>query len=166
MIQWHRYYLSLGSNIQPETHLSMAIDLLRGHGEVTALSSAWESRPVGSEGPNYLNVCVAFGTPLNQEQCVRLVLRPIEAELGRVRTGDKNAPRTIDIDLLIIDGRPVNAAHWANAFVLLPMSELLPDLKHPISKEPLRTAAQRAEAETWIERRREALRPANGKAKP
>jgi 7,8-dihydro-6-hydroxymethylpterin-pyrophosphokinase len=121
---------------------------------------------VGSEGPNFLNVCLAFETALNKEKCVRLVLRPIEAELGRVRTGDKNAPRTIDIDILMIDGRPVNTARWTNAFVVLPMSELLPDFNHPISNEPLLTAAQRAEAETWIERRGEALRPATRKTKP
>lgn len=165
MAQPHRYYLGLGSNIRPETHLPRAIELLRKRGEINALSCAWASRPVGNEGPNFLNVCLAFSTPLDREQCVRLILRPIEVELGRVRTSDKNAPRTIDIDILMLDGRPVNVERWANAFVLLPMSELLPDFDDPISHEPLRVAAQKAEAETWIVRRQEVLMPSTGNTK-
>jgi 2-amino-4-hydroxy-6-hydroxymethyldihydropteridine diphosphokinase len=153
MSQQHRVYLSLGSNIDPELNLPRAIELLAGHGNVEAISSVWESRAVGSSGPNFLNGSVLFITDLSAAQLKDQVIRPVESALGRVRTADKNAPRTIDIDIMMVDGKPFNLDKWDNAFVLLPISELLPEAQHPLRHETLRDAAESARRQTWIVQR-------------
>jgi 2-amino-4-hydroxy-6-hydroxymethyldihydropteridine diphosphokinase len=157
MAQAHKYHLNLGSNIGPEHHLVEAIALLRQHGLIEGLSSVWESDAVGSEGPNFLNICVAFSARLDEQDLKWLVLRPIEAELGRTRGGDKNAPRTIDIDIMLVDGEARNIGRWGHAFVVLPMAEMLPDMLHPVTHEPLKIAAKEAQAHTWIVRRPDLL---------
>ncbi len=149
----HEFYLGLGSNVEPRPNLSKAIVLLGEKGEILAFSSVWESRAVGSPGPNFLNLCMRYTASQNEEELKRLVLLPIEASLGRVRTSDKNAPRTIDIDILVADGRAVNPQRWVHAFVVLPLSELLPDFKHPLSGQRLAQAAAAAAGKTWIVRR-------------
>lgn len=153
----HKFYLSLGSNISPEVNLIAAIDGLRDYGEVDEISNAWESRPVRSAGPNFLNLCLLFITELNQEDLKTQILRPVETALGRVRTDDRNAPRTIDIDVIMMDGRPLNTERWNYAFVVLPMAELLPRLIHPLSQRQLKEFAGEAQAATWIIRRPDVL---------
>jgi 2-amino-4-hydroxy-6-hydroxymethyldihydropteridine diphosphokinase len=149
----HEFYLGLGSNVGPEPNLAKAIARLAEHGEIKAFSSVWESHAVGSAGPNFLNLCIQFAARENEEDLKQQVLRPIEMGLGRARTGDQNAPRTIDLDILLADGEPVNPKRWAHAFVLVPLAELLPNLAHPLSGESLIAAAAAAQAETWIIRR-------------
>ena len=87
-----------------------------------------------------------------------MVIRPIEADLGRVRRSDKNAPRTIDIDIMIADGEPLNVNRWAYPFVIVTMSELLPDFIHPLTHKRLAEAAAEACAKTWIVQRPEILK--------
>ena len=153
----HRFLLTLGSNIQPEINLSGAIDLLRQRGEVLAISNAWESHAVGSDGPNFLNAAVLFSTHSNVDELKQTVIGPIESALGRVRSGDKNAPRPIDIDILMLDEKPLNLERWEHTFVVLPMAELFPDLLHPIRHERMIQVAERVRAETWIVKRPEIL---------
>lgn len=72
---------------------------------VSAVSRAYEGAPVGAPGtPRFLNAAVAIRTALSASELKFSVLRPIEARLGRVRTSDPNAPRTIDIDIALIPG--------------------------------------------------------------
>jgi 2-amino-4-hydroxy-6-hydroxymethyldihydropteridine pyrophosphokinase len=111
----HRVYLSLGSNIQPEENLPKAINLLSERGKILKLSSAWESRAVGSNGPNFLNACVLFSTQLLYAELKAQVAHPIEAQLGRKRTEDKYAPRTIDIDIILFDNESCNEKFWNQA---------------------------------------------------
>jgi 2-amino-4-hydroxy-6-hydroxymethyldihydropteridine diphosphokinase len=149
----HNVYLSLGSNIEPERNLPRAIDLLARYGQVEAVSDAWESRAVGSSGPNFLNASVQLITDIEPADLVARLARPIEAALGRVRTEDKNAPRPIDVDVMLVDGEAYNRDRWDNAFVLLPIAELLPEAEHPITHERLQAAAERARQNTWIVQR-------------
>jgi 2-amino-4-hydroxy-6-hydroxymethyldihydropteridine diphosphokinase len=151
------YYLSLGSNISPERHLVEAIRRLREYGEVRDVSSAWQSHAVGSDGPDFLNVCVGFAADLAAADVKRNVVDAIESELGRTRTGDKYAPRTIDIDIVMDAGEALNLELWNHAFVVLPMSELLPDASHPLTGRRLADEAANAQASTWIRRRPDAM---------
>ncbi|NUQ86346.1 MAG: 2-amino-4-hydroxy-6-hydroxymethyldihydropteridine diphosphokinase, partial [Anaerolineales bacterium] len=96
MSETHLAYLNLGSNIQPEINLLRAVELLHEYGGVLKVSSAWESRSVGAEGPNYLNACVLFKSELLQVELKETIIRPIEARLGRRRSENKFSPRTID----------------------------------------------------------------------
>ncbi len=149
----HSVYLSLGSNIDPEANLPRAIEMLGRYGRVKEVSSVWESHAVGSNGPNFLNASVLLETDILPAELKDQLSRPIETALGRVRTADKNAPRPIDIDVMLVDGKAFNLDRWDSAFVLLPIAELLPDVPHPITGEPLRFAAERARSSTWIVQR-------------
>jgi 2-amino-4-hydroxy-6-hydroxymethyldihydropteridine diphosphokinase len=146
----HRYFLSLGSNVQPEENLARAIRHLREHGKVEAISSIWESQAVGSSGPNFLNLCLSIVSPLEHSQFKESVARDVESRMGRQRGSDRSAPRTIDIDVLMVDDAPVNPERWRHPFVIMPLAELLPHFPHPIDHEPLSQVAQKRRAETWI----------------
>ena len=149
----HKVYLSIGSNIGPEINLPKAIEMLAHYGDVQAVSEAWESQAVGSSGPNFLNASVELLTAIEPSQLKEQLARPIEEALGRVRTEDKNAPRPIDVDIMMVDGEPYNVDRWDNAFVLLPIAELLPEGEHPVTHERLRDAAERSRETTWIVQR-------------
>jgi 2-amino-4-hydroxy-6-hydroxymethyldihydropteridine diphosphokinase len=146
----HRAYLSIGSNIEPETHLPQAIQLLREAGQVMEVSSIWETEAVGSDGPNFLNVCLLFLTPLQPIDLKEQVIRPIEARLGRVRSVDKNAPRTIDLDIVLFDEQPLKMKFWDYAFVVVPLAELLPDFQHPVRREKLSRVSAQLQSQMWI----------------
>lgn len=153
MSKLHNVYLSIGSNIEPEVNLPKAIEMLSEYGRVQAISGAWESHAVGSNGPNFLNASVQLITETDPAQLKEQLARPIEDALGRVRTEDKNAPRPIDVDVMMVDGEPYNVDRWDSAFVLLPIAELIPEAEHPITHEKLRDAAARVRLGTWIVQR-------------
>ncbi|GAB4462592.1 MAG: 2-amino-4-hydroxy-6-hydroxymethyldihydropteridine diphosphokinase [Anaerolineales bacterium] len=154
----HLAYLNLGSNIQPETHLVRAVELLHEYGRVLKVSSAWESRSVGAEGPNYLNACVLFQTALRQVELKEMVIRPIEAQLGRRRSENKFAPRTIDIDIVLFDDQPYNDKFWRYAFVIVPLAEIYPEYQNPLLGENIVQTATRLRSKVWMEARPEVLR--------
>ncbi len=134
-------YLSLGSNIQPEENLSRAVELLRRDIDVYAVAATWETPAVGALGPNYLNTAVAAQTHLEVDELKTGVLRPIEMRLGRIRTADKNAPRPIDLDIVIHNGKIIEPRLWTYAYLALPISELLPDFVNPETGETLAQVA-------------------------
>jgi 2-amino-4-hydroxy-6-hydroxymethyldihydropteridine diphosphokinase len=153
----HPAYLSLGSNIQPEANLVRAMELLRRYGRIEKNSSAWESESVGAEGPNYLNACVLLVTPFSQLELKKQALLPIESELGRKRSGDKFAPRTIDIDIVVFDGRPCDDKYWEQAFVVVPLAEIHPEYQNPLTHESIMHTATRLRQHVWMETRPEVL---------
>ncbi|MCZ2121147.1 MAG: 2-amino-4-hydroxy-6-hydroxymethyldihydropteridine diphosphokinase [Anaerolineales bacterium] len=149
----HRAYLNLGSNIEPQLNLPRGIRELRSYGEITARSSVWESPSVGFDGPNFLNVCVLFLTDLQPAELKEKIIRPIESKLGRVRNAEKNAPRTLDIDLVLFDDEPIQIKYWDYAFVAAPLAELLPEFIHPIAKQKLSEFVKQTEGRRIIQRR-------------
>jgi 2-amino-4-hydroxy-6-hydroxymethyldihydropteridine diphosphokinase len=157
MAKLHETYLNIGSNIEPEEHLQEAIRLLRQYGEIKTISNAWASHAFGSDGPDFLNACVLFLTHLNPRELKQQVIRPIEAQLGRVRGANKFAPRTIDIDIVLFDDEPFGWEFWSNAFVVVPLADLLPDFHHPLNYEKLAQVAEHMRRQTWIEARPDVL---------
>jgi 2-amino-4-hydroxy-6-hydroxymethyldihydropteridine diphosphokinase len=149
----HRMVLSLGSNITADVNLPRAIQRLGEVGKVETISSVWESESVGFDGPNFLNACLLFLTPLAPVEFKEKIIRPIEAKLGRVRSSEKNAPRTIDIDIVLYDENPLNTEFWEYAFVIVPLAELLPDFKHPVSGERLSAVAEKLQGQVWMRKR-------------
>lgn len=133
-----RVYLNLGSNVERERHLRAGLNrLLAEHGQLE-VSSVYESAAIGFEGPPFYNLCVGLDTDLAISPLLD-GLRDIEAESGRVRNGPRFSDRTLDIDLLLYgetrgetDGvqlpRPDILQH---AFVLAPLAEIAPDVRHP-----------------------------------
>ena len=98
----HQACLLLGSNIEPEQNLPIAVRLLQERLSILRVSSVWESASADCCYPDYLNLAVLVSTSLDAEQLKKQVLRPLEAQMGRVRTEDKNASRTIDFDIITI----------------------------------------------------------------
>jgi 2-amino-4-hydroxy-6-hydroxymethyldihydropteridine diphosphokinase len=157
MDELHEAYLNIGSNIEPELHLPRAVRMLREYGKVQAISTAWASHAFGSNGPDFLNACVLFITPLGAHELKEQVIRPIESALGRVRSADKFAPRTMDIDIVLFDGEIYSGDFWSNAFMVVPLADLLPDFHHPLNYEKLSKVAEHMRRQTWILARPETL---------
>jgi 2-amino-4-hydroxy-6-hydroxymethyldihydropteridine diphosphokinase len=140
--QMHQAYLSLGSNIDPATNLMRALKMLREVLTVNAVSMIWDTPAVGSDGPRFLNTSVWISTHYSAEELKNKVIGHIENELGRVRTADKNAPRTIDIDILIYDEHILDQNLWNREFLAIPTAELRPDLEDPSTGMTLNQVAK------------------------
>lgn len=147
----NRVFLSLGSNIDKERNLPAAVALLRQWTTVLAVSSAYETPPKGlTTQPSFLNAAVLIETPLNAEQIKEALIERVEQALGRERTADKNAPRTIDLDISLFndevfdylpsDGRSRHVPDpdlLIYAHAIVPLAELAPDERHPETNELL-----------------------------
>jgi 2-amino-4-hydroxy-6-hydroxymethyldihydropteridine diphosphokinase len=134
-------YIGLGSNLGDRSkNLSGAVERLSSVGTVTAVSSIYETKPWGVEGyqPRYLNQAAAVDTSMDALDVVTELLS-IEYSLGRARE-EKNASRTLDLDLLLHGDSVMNASGVTvphprlheRAFVLIPLVEIAPDIVHPI----------------------------------
>jgi 2-amino-4-hydroxy-6-hydroxymethyldihydropteridine diphosphokinase len=158
--------LSLGSNIQPESNLVKAIEMLQNFGRLEKISNVWESESVGAEGPNYLNACALLITPLDQGALKERALLPIETSLGRRRSADKFAPRTMDIDIVVFDGTSCDDKYWEQAFVVIPLAEIYPEFQNPLVQETILETATRLRQKIWMEPRREVLGRFRGSSSP
>jgi 2-amino-4-hydroxy-6-hydroxymethyldihydropteridine diphosphokinase len=136
-------YIALGSNLGDRAEmLSAASDRVGRLGRVRARSSLYETEPVGyHDQPAFLNAVLALETDLEPLPLLHALLA-IERELGRDRSkGVRNGPRTLDLDLLlmgdaIVAGEELMLPHPALAqrrFVLAPLAEIGPELRHPQS---------------------------------
>lgn len=140
-------YLSLGSNLGDRArNLRAAIDgLARASIAVRRVSPVYETAPVDLvDQPMFLNLVVEAETALMPRQLLARIAR-LERELGRQRTVAKG-PRTIDIDILfhgssVIDTPDLIVPHPRIAerrFVLEPLSEIAPELVHPLTRRTIR----------------------------
>ena len=135
-----RVYISIGSNIDAENNVRLAVTALQEHYGKLILSSVYESEAVGFEGDNFLNLVVGLNTD-EDVHAVAATLRKIEDENGRDRSGPRFSARTVDLDLLLYDDLVIDEEGLQipryeitkNAFVLLPLEEIAPQLIHPIS---------------------------------
>jgi len=157
MTEYHLAYLNLGSNIQPETNLPKALNLLSEYGEVLQVSSVWESEAVGATGPNYLNVCAAFRSSFPRAALKEQVIQSIEAQLGRKRSANKYASRTIDIDIVVFDDEFLNQESWKLAYVVVPLAEIYPEYRNRETGETVSEIATRLRQRAWMEARRGVL---------
>lgn len=143
-------YLSLGSNIDRYRHISAALDALAEQFGALTISSVFESEAVGFEGSHFFNLVVGIDTPLSVA-ALSDVLKGIEDDNGRRRSGPKFSSRTLDIDILTYGDFVGEEAGvklprgelTKNAFVLWPMAEIAPSHRHPVSG--------RTYAELWAE---------------
>lgn len=139
-----RVYISIGSNIQPQTHVREAVTALREHYGSLIISSVYESESVGFRGDNFLNLVVGLDT---QEDVLTVSARlhDIEDNNGRDRSGPRFSSRTVDLDLLLYDDLIMKDGKLElprdeitrNAFVLWPLAEIAPQLKHPLTQQSM-----------------------------
>jgi 2-amino-4-hydroxy-6-hydroxymethyldihydropteridine diphosphokinase len=142
-----RLYLSLGSNIGDRVaQLKSAIERLTADGiAVTECSPIYETEPVDYTDQSwFLNQVACAETALFPMQLLARVER-IEREMGRVRSVPKG-PRTIDIDILffgnaVVETERLQIPHPSLAerrFVLAPLADLAPELRHPVTHRTVR----------------------------
>lgn len=131
-------FLSLGSNVQPHEHLPAALEALATGFGLLVSSPVYESEAQGFDGENFLNLVVMIETD-SRPGLIRDTLRAIEAAHGRERGLARFSDRTLDIDLLLwgdhcgdIDGiRLPRDEILTSAFVLRPLTDLVPRRRHP-----------------------------------
>lgn len=123
----HQACLLLGSNIDPDRNIPRAVGLLGERVKIMQVSSVWESASAECCYPDYLNMAVLVSTPLEAIQLKEQVLRPLEDQMGRVRTEDKNASRPIDFDIILFDGVLLDPSLLQFAFRAVPVSEIYPE---------------------------------------
>ncbi len=133
-------FVSVGSNIQPEEHVPRALSLLAGGTRITGLSTLYWNPAQGPPGlPPFVNGVVRIECRENPRDLKFGVLRPIEASLGRKRTEDRYAPRTIDLDLILYNDLVLDAPDmtlpdpqiFVRPHLAFPLCELEPDLRLP-----------------------------------
>jgi 2-amino-4-hydroxy-6-hydroxymethyldihydropteridine diphosphokinase len=129
------------------------LNLLSEYGEVLKISNVWESEAVGAAGPNYLNVCAAFMSALSRPDLKEQVIHPLESKLGRQRSANKYASRTIDIDIVIFDDEFINKDSWKLAYVVVPLAEIYPEYRNRDTGKTVVEIAARLRQSMWLETR-------------
>lgn len=140
-------YLSLGSNLGDRAaNLQQAIEKLAELGEVTVVSSFYETEPVEvtSSQPWFLNCAVKLETEKMPRQLIAGILA-LEQSMGRQRKQQKG-PRMIDIDVVLFGSSIVELPNLTiphprmhqRRFVLEPLAEIAPEARHPVFKRPIR----------------------------
>ncbi len=133
-------FVAVGSNIDPESNVLEALCLLAGFCGVTGISTVYRTEAVGRPGrPPYYNCVVRVDTELPPVEFKNSVLRRIEDELGRVRSGDRFDDRTIDLDLILFGSATISLPSLTipdpeilqRPYLALPLSELAPGLTIP-----------------------------------
>lgn len=142
-------YLGLGSNLgDREANLRRALELLGSKVKVLAVSSIYETEPVGFlSQPRFLNAVCRVETAMRPEELL-LFVKSIEKGMGR-KQSFRNAPREIDIDILLYGDEVMETPELVvphpglarRAFVLVPLVEIGPQVLHPVLR---RTAAELA----------------------
>jgi len=151
----HTVYLALGSNLDDRlANLKQAIAALTPQMEVKAKSQVYETPPWGYEDqPKFLNQVVKVNTYLDPEPLLRHLKR-LELALGR-KESFPNGPRLIDIDILFYDDLVLNTPSLViphprlheRGFILLPLMDIDPDLRHPVNKKSVREMAELSNVE-------------------
>jgi 2-amino-4-hydroxy-6-hydroxymethyldihydropteridine diphosphokinase len=137
----HRAYVALGSNLGDRAAILRdalaALAATPGIGRLRA-STLYETEPVGPPQALYLNAVAELETTLDAASLFAR-LGALERAAGRVRTAARNAPRRLDLDLLLFDDACIETPALVvphprlheRAFVLVPLAELAADLRHP-----------------------------------
>jgi 2-amino-4-hydroxy-6-hydroxymethyldihydropteridine diphosphokinase len=141
-----RVYLSLGSNVEPNRYLHAALKALREKFGALEVSPAYRSAAVGFDGADFVNLAVGLDTDL-EPVALNDWLHALEDRHGRRRDVPRYSDRTLDIDIVLYDDLVTQGPGHLDiprkelkyAFVLKPMADIAPALRHPVSG---RTMAQ------------------------
>ena len=136
-------FVSLGSNVEPEKNLNLALDALTERFGAICRSAVYRNKAVGFDGDAFLNLVVGFTTGESVD-AVLDALHAVEDQFGRTRGDEKFAPRTLDMDLLLYGDAVINRDKLVvprpelsrYAFMLRPLAELAGHRRDPISGVP------------------------------
>lgn len=144
-------FIELGSNIQPEKYLPRALQELRTLGRLLSVSNAYQNPAIAKEPqPDYINAATLIQTRIPPLE-LREHLRALEDKLDRVRTADKFAPRTIDLDIalygtMILEHPLLHIPDdhiYERPYLAVTLAECDPDFIHPQTGEKLSAIAER-----------------------
>jgi 2-amino-4-hydroxy-6-hydroxymethyldihydropteridine diphosphokinase len=133
-----RAYVGIGSNVEPERHILMAVQALRGRFGAITLSPIYRNKAVGFEGDDFLNGVIGLDTDLSVPN-LKAALDEVELACGRQRGAARFAPRTLDLDLLVYGDKVDAAAKLPRgdilryAFVLKPLADIAAAERHPVT---------------------------------
>jgi len=135
-------YISIGSNIDRERYMRASLDALAGWFGEIEVSPVYESEAVGFDGSPFLNLVVGIKTHLSVGELSKH-FKQLEAENGRRRDAPKFSARTLDLDILTygeavgrMDGVELPRGEiLRNAFVLRPLADIAPNVKHPVCRK-------------------------------
>lgn len=155
-------YLSLGSNQGEKLNtLQGAVNLISERiGHVKKISSVYKTKSWGFVGGDFFNICIEVSTNLNPEKLIETVLH-IENILGRKRSNNSNyEDRSIDIDILLFDDDIIFYNHLKvphpkmleRKFVMVPLTEIAPNIIHPIAKKTILICLQNCNDANDIEK--------------
>lgn len=138
--------LAIGSDLDPDANVPRALDLLRRRFEVVAVSPSYRTPAVGGSGPrpDFVNLAVRIRTDC-PPRALREACRRIEDACGRRRTADRDAPRTLDVDIAMLGDLVADLGGWripdphlaTRAHVLVPCADVAPEILHPVTGRTL-----------------------------
>lgn len=152
----HIAYIAVGSNIEPHRNIVKAFELLARHATIEVVSTFYRTKPTERpEQPDFRNGVIRVRVTMDFLNLKYRVSRRIEQRLGRVRTNDPHAMRTIDLDVILFDDlvykdRNVSIPDPAirtQSFVAVPLLELADDLVLPDTGESLAALPSARETE-------------------
>ena len=124
----NRAVIGVGSNIDPHKYIEKARERIRKAHTVVGESRFVETSPVGFlEQPDFINGAIRIETKMAYEE-LKEWLREVEEGLGRVRGENKYGPRTMDLDIVVWNGKVVDKDVYKRDFLRECILEVWPDL--------------------------------------
>ena len=135
-----RVYVAIGGNVEPEQRLTLAARELRRQFPGVRFSACYRNPAFGFAGADFYNAVATFDTTASVAELLSVV-HGIEAQCGRRREDAKWAPRAMDIDLLLYGECVAETAAFRlprpdllrRCYMLRPLAELAPELRHPVT---------------------------------
>lgn len=125
--------ISAGSNINPAANLKQAAQILESELHVAGCAHTLTTKPVGfADQPDFINTAFLIQTDLELAP-LAAYLKNVETRLGRVRTANKSGPRTIDLDIVVFNGKVIDNDVYERGFLQKLILELMPELQRNFS---------------------------------
>ncbi len=125
----NRVVIGVGSNIKPEKNIALAKAEIESAHELLKASSFVKTEPLGFKNQDkFTNGAFLIRTEMDLDE-LKSWLNNLESKLGRVKTENKNGPRTIDLDILVWNGEIVDGDVAERKFLRESIDELMPDLE-------------------------------------
>ena len=149
------FFISVGSNIHPYDNVKISYDLISSLVTTIEPSHVYETKAIDEDfllkqNP-YLNMVIKTTSPLTLTEFKVGVCRFVEDQMGRKRYADCNAPRCIDLDVVLFNDEVIEINEiripdpgiLKYAYILVSLADLVPLLRHPITGELIKDIAQR-----------------------
>jgi len=113
----NKVIIGIGSNIDADKNIARMLEILRQKVNVKKVSPMIRTKPVGiTDQPDYTNGAVKINTTLGKSE-LNALLKGIEDEMGRDRSGPKYGPRNIDLDIVVWNGEIMDKDYYTRDFI-------------------------------------------------